>query len=329
MRRREFISLLGGTAAFSWAPAAYSQQSPRAARIGLLSPLSQALAARNVEAFREGLRDLGYVEGRNIAVEQRFANGIIPRLPQLAAELVALKPDAVLVGSSSGIVAAHRATQAIPLIMITLEDPVALGLVKSVARPGTNVTGTWLAGGEALVGKRLGLLKDIVPGVSRVAAFVNPGDATDAPNLRLLPAAARSLGLDLRIFEVREAPDIEPALAHAAGDGAQASFISSSPLFLSNRHQIVAIAARMRLPAIYGWREFADAGGLMSYGPNLPDVYRRSATLIDKVLKGASPADLPVETPIRFELVVNLKTAKALGLTISESFLLLADEVIE
>jgi putative tryptophan/tyrosine transport system substrate-binding protein len=326
MRRREFMAMLGGMAAFSWAPAAHSQQSPRVARIGVLSPLSQALAARNIEAFRHGLRDLGYVEGLNIAVEQRFADGVVPRLPQLAAELVALKPDAVVVGSSSAIVAAHRATQAIPLIMITLEDPVALGLVKSVARPGTNVTGTWVAGGEGLVGKRLGLLKDIVPGVARVAAFANSGDAR---NLRLLPAAARSLGLDLRVFEVREAADIEPALAHAARDGAQAAFISSSPLFFSNRHQIVAIAARMRLPAIYGWREFADAGGLMSYGPNLPDVYRRSATLIDKVLKGASPADLPVETPIRFELVVNLKTAKALGLTISESFLLLADEVIE
>jgi putative ABC transport system substrate-binding protein len=287
------------------------------------------LAARNVAAFRAGLRELGYVEGRNIAIELRFAEGAISRLPQLAAELVALKPDVILVGASSGILAAHRATQSVPLVMITLEDPVALGLVKSIARPATNVTGTWLAGGEALVGKRLGLLRDVVRGMSRVAAMVNPGDATDAPNLRLLPAAARALGLDLHVVEVREASEIDAAFARAARDGMQASFVSSSPLFFANRSQIVAIAARMRLPAMYGWREFADAGGLMSYGPNLPDVYRRSATLIDKILKGASPADLPVETPTRFELVVNLKTANALGLTISDAFLLLADEVIE
>jgi putative ABC transport system substrate-binding protein len=326
MKRREFITLLGGAAA-TWPLAAFAQ-SPRPL-FGLLSPTSQAFAARNVESLRKGLRELGYVEGRNIAMELRYADGVIPRLPQLAAELVALKPDVILVGASSGIVAAHRATQAIPLVMITLENPVALGLVKSVARPGTNVTGTWLADGEALVGKRLGLLKDVVPGLSRVAALVNPLDATDAPNMRLLPTAARTLGLDLGVIEVPTAPELEPALAKAARDGVQASFISSSSLFFSNRREIVAIVARLRLPAMYGWREFADAGGLMSYGPNLPDVYRRSATLIDKILKGASPADLPVETPTRFELVVNLKTAKALGLAIPDAFLLLADEVIE
>jgi putative ABC transport system substrate-binding protein len=328
LKRREFITLLGGAAAV-WPLAARAQQSLGRPLVGLLSPLSQAAAARNVEGFRKGLRDLGYVEGRNIAVEFRYSEGVPARLPELAAELVALNPDVIFAGSASGILAAHRATQTIPLVMVTLTDPIALGLVKSIARPGTNVTGTLLAGGEALAGKRLGLLKDIVPGVSRVAALVNPDDATEAPNLSELPAAAPALGLALQIIEVRDLSELDTAFARAAREGAQALIISQTPLFLSNRSKVVAMAARIRLPAIYGWREFAETGGLASYGPNLPEVYRRSAALVDKILKGASPADLPVETPTRFELVVNLKAAKAIGLTVSESFQLLADEVIE
>jgi putative ABC transport system substrate-binding protein len=329
MRRREFITLLGG-AALAWPLTARAQQ-PASGRpiVGVLAPQSQAASARNVEAFRKGLRDLGYVEGRNITLEIRYADGLPERLPQLAAELVALRPAVIRAGSTAGIVAAHNATQTIPLVGATLEDPIALGLVKSISRPGTNVTGWWLAGDDALVGKRLGLLKDVVPGVSRVAAIVNPGDPSDSPLLRLLPATAHALGLELLVIEARGASELPVAFGNVARDGVQALFISSAPLFSSNRREIVAMAATVRLPAIYGWRAFPEAGGLVSYGPSLPDLYRQSATTVDKILKGASPADLPVEVPTRFELVVNLKTAKALGLKISESFLLLADEVIE
>jgi len=190
------------------------------------------------------------------------------------------------------------------------------------------IVATLVAGDDALVGKRLGMLKDVVPGVSRVAAIVNPGDSSDAPLLRLLPATAHALDLKLLVIEVREASEFPVAFANVARD-VQALFISSSPLFASHRREIVAMAARLHLPAIYGWREFPEAGGLVSYGPSLPDLYRQSATMVDKILKGANPADLPIEVPTRFELVVNLKTAKALGLKVSEPFLLLADEVIE
>ena len=329
MRRRAFIWLLGGAAA-TWPLAARAQQlSPDRPIVGVLAPQSQAASARNVEAFRKGLRDLGYVEGRNITLEIRYGDGLPERLPQLAAELVALKPAVIRAGSTAGLVAVHNATQTIPLVGATLEDPIALGLVKSISRPGTNVTGTWLAGDDALVSKRLGLLKDVVPGVSRVAAIVNPGDSSDTPLLRLLPTTAHAVGLELLVIEARAASELPVAFAHVARDGAQALFISSSPLFTSHRREIVATAARVRLPAIYGWREFPEAGGLASYGPSLPDLYRQSATMVDKILKGANPADLPVEVPTRFELVVNLMTAKALDLKVSEPFLLLADEVIE
>jgi putative ABC transport system substrate-binding protein len=328
MRRRDFITLLGGAAA-AWPIAVHGQQLPTRSLVGLLSPLSEAAAAHNVREFRKGLRDLGYVEGRNIALEFRYSAGNPSRLPQLAAALVALKPDVIMVGSSSGILAASKATQSIPLVMITLESPITLGLIKSIARPGTNVTGTWLAGDEALVSKRLAMLKDVTPGIVRVGAFLNPGDATDSPAFRILPTAARALGLDVRIFEVREASEFDAAFTSAGRVGVQALFVSQSPLFFSNRKEIAAISTRLRLPTMLGWREFPEAGGLMSYGPNLPDIYRRSAAFVDKILKGASPADLPVETPTQFELVVNLKTAKTIGLPISEAFLLLADEVIE
>jgi putative ABC transport system substrate-binding protein len=327
MRRREFISVLGGAAA--WPFAVYAQRTARVPLVGLISPLSEPAAARNVEEFRKGLRDLGYVEGQNIALEFRFAEGRPTRLPELAAALLALKPDVIVAGSSAGILAAHKVTQSIPLVMITLEDPIALGLVRSIPKPGTNVSGTWVAGDEALIAKRLALLKDLARGVPRVGAFLNPGDATDAPAFRLLPAAAHALGVDLHILEVRDATGFKAAFTTAVDAGVQALYVSQSPLFMSNRKEIIAIAARARLPAMYGWREFAEAGGLASYGPNLPDIYGRSAELVDKILKGANPADLPVEIPTRFELVVNLKAAKAMGLTIPDSFVLLADEVIE
>jgi putative ABC transport system substrate-binding protein len=331
MRRREFIAAFGGAAAGSlrWPRIARAQQAPIRPLVGVLSPVSQAGATRNIDALRKELRDLGYIEGRNIVLEFRYADGNVGRMPQIAAELVALRPDVILAFSASAILAVHAVTKTIPLVMGTLEDPVALGLVKSIARPGTNVTGTWLAGDEGLVGKRLALLKDMVPGLTRLGAVVNPDDATDAIALRLLPAVVRALGLELHVVEARDGSAIDAAFRKAAGDGVQALFVSQSPLFNTNRREVAAIADRLRLPTTYGFREFAEAGGLMSYGPSVPEMYRRSAGLVAKILKGASPADLPVEIPTRFELVVNLKAAKQLGLTISDQFMLLADEVIE
>ncbi len=296
LKRREFVSLLGGAAA-AWPLAARAQSPSRAALVGVLSPLSPAAAARNIEALRAGLRDLGYVEGRNLTLALRFAAGVPARLPELAAELVALKPDVILAGSTSGIVAARKATQTIPLIMMITEDPVAMGLISSIARPGGHVTGIWTFGDHSLVAKRLEFLKHVVPGLARIGAILNPGDPADAHYLKVLPAAARALGLDLAVFEARAPADFEMVFTAAARAGMQALFVSQSPLFNSHRADVAAIATRAGLPAIYGFREFAEAGGLMSYAPNLPNVYRQSARLVDKILKGASPADLPVELP--------------------------------
>ena len=326
MRRRDFITLIGG-AAVAWPRSAREQEAPTRPLIGLLSPLEPARATRNVEEFRKGLQDFGLFDGRNVALELRFANGDLSRLPQLAAELVALKPNVIHVGSAAGIQAAHNATETIPLVMITGSNPVALGLVKSIARPGTNITGTWLAANEGLFGKRLALLKEVVPGLARVGVMFNPDEIH--MGLRLLPPAARALDLELHFIEVRATSELDAAFAKAAREGMNALYIIGGPLFDSNRRAVAAIAERVRLPAIYVWREYAEAGGLISYGPSLPHIYRSSARIVAKILKGRSPAELPVEIARRYELVVNLKTAKTLGLTISESFLLLADEVIE
>jgi putative ABC transport system substrate-binding protein len=329
MKRREFIALLGGAAA---AVPLSARAQPASGRplVGVLVPISAAAAARNIEALRAGLREFRYVEGRNIWLEFRYADGVSTRLAALAAELAARKPDIIVAGSPAGALAAHGATRTIPIVMISLLDPVTLGVVKSIARPGGNVTGIWSAGGnDALIGKRIDLLKEIVPGLSRMGILVDPRDPADAIVLRFLPAAARALGVTYQVFEVRTPDDLDAAFAQAARDGIQGLFINQTPFFLSNRAKIVALAAGARLPAIYGFREFAVAGGLMAYGSSLPGAYTQVARLVDKILKGAKPADLPVEQATNYELVVNLKTAKALGLKIPASFLLRADEVIE
>jgi ABC-type uncharacterized transport system substrate-binding protein len=327
MKRREFITLLGGTAA--WPLAAGAQQPTGQPLVGLLSPLSAAAWVHIVGAFRRGMRDLGYVEGANVAFAFRFADGQVAKLPALANELVALKPAVIAVGSTAAVLEAHKATRTIPIIMVMSQDPTAVGLAASLARPGGNVTGFWAEGDEALIGKQLDLLAHAVPGISRVGVMVNPDDTTDARSLKALPAAARALGLVVRVLDVRAAAEFEPAIAAAVREGLQGLHVSASPLFYANRTQVTAIAARAGLPAIYGFREFAMAGGLISYAASLPDIWRRIAGLVDKILKGASPGDLPIERPTQFELVVNLKTAKSMGLTIPEPFLLLADEVIE
>jgi putative ABC transport system substrate-binding protein len=275
------------------------------------------------------MRDLGYMEGRNVAFALRFAEGDVTRLPALAHELVNLNPAVIVVGSPAAVREVHNATRTIPIVMNTSYDPMALGVAVSMARPGSNVTGFWSEGDEALIGKRLELLKHASPGISRVGVMVNPDDAGDARPLDALPAAARALGLTVRVLEVRTAAEFEPAFAAAAREGLEGLHVSQVPLFNSRRAEVTALAARARLPAIYSFREFAVAGGLISYAASLPDIYRRFASQVDKILKGAIPGDLPIERATRFELVVNLKTAKAIGLTIPEPFLLLADELIE
>jgi putative tryptophan/tyrosine transport system substrate-binding protein len=328
MKRRDFITLLGSTAA-SWPLAARAQQAAMPS-IGVLSPGSAAISARSIAALRQGLRNLGYVEGRNIAIEYRFAEGISERLSRFATELVALKPVLIVVGSTTGIVRASRITQTVPLIVIgATEDPVRLGLAESFARPGGNVTGFLLTLDQDILGKRFQLLRDAIPGLSRVGVMSNPDSPGDTAELRMVPSVAGHFGLQYRLLEVRTVDELEAAFATATRDDLQALYISWNPIFSVHRARVVAMAASLRLPAIYGFRDFVQSGGLMSYGPDLPDLYRRSATYIDKILKGEKVGELPLQLAERYELVLNLKTVKALGLSISEAFMLVADEVIE
>ena len=328
MKRREFITIMGGAAA--WPLAIRAEQPSGRPLIALLSPLSAATATRNIAGFRNGLRDLGFIEGRNIFLALRFAGGMAERVPALARELVDLKPDVLIAAPESSLAAVRALTTTVPILTIWLLDPVLTGTVESIAHPGQNVTGTWIAFDDALVGKRLELLKEAVPGVVRVALFVNPADSTDKAMIDLATNAARALGLTLTVIQVRDAAGIEAAFATAARDGAQAVFVSQSPFFNTHRAEFAERAQGARLPAIYGFREFALAGGMMSYGPSLPAVYQRFAILVDKiVLKGDKPGNLPIEVPTRFELVINLKAANAIGLDIPEAFLIRADDVIE
>jgi ABC-type uncharacterized transport system substrate-binding protein len=328
MKRREFITLVGGAAA-AWPFAARAQQEPIRPLIALLSPLSAATASRNVAAFRSALRDYGYVEGRNMTLVLRFGEGAPERMEVLARELVALKPDVLLAGSLSGAQAGRVATQTIPIVTVTPEDPVTSGFGQSIAKPGGNVTGTWLLGDDALVGKRLDFLKLAVPGLARVGALINPDEPTDRVQTSKLLPASRALNLDTKVFEVRDVTKLDTVASEVARAGVEGLYVGHGPTLNTARVQITAWAARLKLPAMYGFREFVDVGGLMSYGPNLPDIYRQSARLVDRVLKGANPADLPFELPARYELIVNLKTAKTIGLKMPDSFVLLADEVIE
>src|SRR5947209_420513 len=327
MKRREFIAMLSGAAA--WPLAARAQQ-PAVPVIGVMSPLLVATAARNLSALRSGLRDLGYTESRNIKIESRFADGVAERFPALIADLMALKPAAILVGSTTAILAARKVTRTIPLIWFgSVDDPVAFGLVESFARPGGNVTGFLLSSDARMVSKRLQLLLDAAPGFSRVGVLLAPDYATADGTLKSIPPAARGLGLEVGVYEVRSETELEAVFAAAARDGMQALYVSETPHLLIRRAEIAAKVAIMRLPAIYPFKEYAQSGGLMSYGSDLPDLYRRAAVYVDKILKGNNPGELPLQSAEKFELVVNLKAAKALGLTIPESFLLRADEVIE
>src|SRR5438477_2963403 len=331
MRRREFITFLGGLAA-AWPITARAQQAAKVARIGYLAS-DLASSPHQHEAFRQGLRDLAYVEGRNVVIEYRDAEGKIERHPALAAELVALKVD-VIVTENSTLAArvAKQATTTIPIVFTSVGDPLESGLVTSLARPGGNVTGLSSLGPE-LVGKRLELLKEGVPGVSRVAVLWLPGalgERTDKDMLTAADVAARVLGVRLQFVEAaRDPADFDRAFSDMTSARAGALTVLPSNRFERDRRRLVDLAAKNGLPAVYTSREFVDAGGLMSYGANQPDLFRRAATYVDKILKGAKPGDLAVEQPTTFELVINLKTAKALGLTIPQSVLARADEVIQ
>ena len=325
-RRDTVLALLAlGAAPF----AAEAQQAAKVARIGYLSPhLTAGLQLR--DAFLQGLRDPGYVEGRNIVIEYRDAEGKRERLPALAAELVALKVDVILAeGGTLGPRVAMQATTTIPIVFAA-GDPVGSGLVTSLARPGGNVTGLSSIGPE-LVGKRLELLKQAVPGVDRVAILRQPvalGERTAKDMLKAADAAARALGVQPQFVEARDPDELARAFSDMTSARAGALTVLPANMFLREHRRLVDLAAKNRLPAVYTSRDFVDAGGLMSYGANQADLFRRAATYVDKILKGAKPGDLPVEHPTKFELVINLKTAKALGLTIPQSVLAHADEVI-
>ena len=326
MDRRAFVTMV--SASILAAPlAAESQQAGKVARIGYLAPSPEPLH----EAFRQGLRDLGYVEGRNIVIEYRDAGGKVERLPALAAELVALNVDIIVAPNTPAALAAKQATRTLPIVFAFTADPVTSGLVTSLARPGENVTGLSLFGPE-LTGKCLELLKQAVPGANRVAFLWQPGaldERTEKHWFKEAESTAQALGVRLQFVAARGPSDFDRAFSDMARARADALSVLGGSMLFAERKRVVDLAAKKRLPAVYSWREFVDVGGLMAYGPNLPDLLRRAATYVDKILKGAKPADLPVEQPTKFELVINLKTAKALGLTIPQSLLVRADEIIQ
>ena len=285
MRRRQFVGLVAGAAV--WPLAARGQSSSGRRLIGFLSPTTSAVGARLYQPLHTGLRDLGYVEGRDIRLEFRYADGMVSRLPDLAAELVALKPDVIIAGSTPGTLAAHRATRTIPIVMITLLDPVGLGVVKSIPRPGGNITGIWTFGGaDALIGKRIGLLKEVVPNLSRIAIMIAAGDAAGETTKKVLPATARALDVTYKVFQLAATAEFDAVFAQVAREGWQGLFIDQSPFFLARRREVAAAAARVRLPAIYGYRDHAEAGGLMSYGSSLTAAYALAARLVDKISQG-------------------------------------------
>ena len=325
MRRREFINLFCSTAACPFA--AVAQTLPNIPRVGYVSVNKPTVGAYGLEAFRQGLRALGYVEGQTIALEVRWAEGHVERMPELLVELVGLKMDVIVVSGGQGALAAKKATATIPIVMFS-GDPVGTGLVASLSRPGGNVTGMSNFN-EAISGKRLQLLKELVPELARVGVLRNPTNPVHAIVWQQTDVAARKLGVELQPFDARRADDFDAAFAAAKRGNAQALLAFDDPLTYAHRSRVMALAASSRLPAMYGFREFPDEGGLISYGPSLVAFLARAAAFVDKILKGAKPADLPIEQPTKFELIFNLRTAQALGLTVPPSLLARADEVIE
>jgi len=327
MRRREFITLLGG-AAVTWPLAALAQQAGRIHRVAIFSTTGRDRVWHLHQALVDSLRELGHVEGKNVVFEHRFAEGKMERLASIAAELVSLSPEVIVVGPNTSVRAVMQASSSIPIVMTASAEPVASGLIDSLARPGGHITGMTLDVTPETYGLRLQFLKEIHAEISRVAILWNP-DAIGIKALQDTEDAAKRLGIALAPHEVRRIADLEAAFGSIGKEAVDGLIVFNDGLTYARRREIIDFAARQRVPTMYGSREYVDDGGLISYGANLAAIYRRAAHFVDKILKGARPGELPVELPSQLELFINLKTAKALGLTIPASFLLRADVVIE
>jgi len=325
MMRRDFITLLGGAVA-ALPLAARAQQPAKLPTIGYLGTAAASAWAPWTAAFVQRLRELGWIEGRTVAIQYRWAEGRAERWAEIASEFVRLKVDVIVSGGNAAVVA-KQASTVIPIVFALVDDPVGMGLVASLARPGGNVTGLAMQSID-LAGKRLALLREVVPGLRRLAIIANAEYPFAMLEMAEFQTAARTLGLDVAPFEIRRAEDIVPAFEALEGR-ADALYVVGDALVITHRIRINTLALAARLPTIHVAREFVESGGLMSYGPNFADLFRRAADYVDKILRGTKPAEIPVEQPTKFDLVINLTTAKALGLTIPESFLLRADEVIE
>jgi putative ABC transport system substrate-binding protein len=326
IRRREFIFTLGGAVA-AWPLAARAQQPGKLPTIGFLGAGTLSAWSRRVASFVQRLRELGWIEGHTIAIEYRWADGSTGRLPNIAAEFARLRVDVIVTAGTPAAIAVKQATSVIPIVFATTGDPIGNGLVATLARPGGNATGLSTQQTD-LAGKRLELLRELVPRLSRLAILTNISNPSNILEREEVRTMARALGVEVITLEIRRAEDIPPAF-ETLKNGADALYIPPDPLVISELNRINALVLSARLPTMHGSGEYVEAGGLMSYGPNFPDLFRRAADYVDKILRGAKPGDIPVEQPTKFDLVINLTTAKALGLTIPESFLLRADEVIE
>jgi ABC-type uncharacterized transport system substrate-binding protein len=327
MTRRELIALLASTTAAGW-PEALQAQQQRLFRIGFLGNSTAALESDLVEPFRQGLRELGYVEGQNVVIEYRWAEGRYERFPALIAELVGAKVDVIVTAGTPSALAVKQSAPSIPLVMVAVGDPIGSGLIASFARPGGNATGLTSIAPE-LEGKRLELLREVLPNVSTVAILWNPANAYMATSEREVHIAAEALGMKVLSFPVRTLEELEAAFGLIGREHPSALNVLADRVFLHNRDRIVEFALSHRLPGVHAYRELVLSGGLMSYGPNYADMHKRAASYVDKIFKGTKPAELPVQAPTKFELALNIKTAKILGLTIPGTVLARADEVIE
>jgi putative ABC transport system substrate-binding protein len=327
-KSKNFLGLALGASLLAFSLSVEAQQPPPAIRVGFLHAGSMSVRLPHLEAFRQGLREHGYIEGKNLAIEVRFAEGKLDRLSDLAEELVSLKVDVIAAGTTRAMQAAKKTTATIPIVMVGASDPVTSGLVAGLARPGGNVTGLSLLATE-LGGKRLELLKESLPKIQRVGVLDSGTGGTFALQLKETETAAKALGVQLQLFKMQSANDFDATFSRLTKERIDALTVPTAPLFDANIKKFADLTTINRVPTIYGFTEFVDAGGLMSYGPSLPDIYRRAATYVDKILKGRKPTDLPVEQPTKFEFIINLKTAKQIGLTIPQSVLYRADKVIK
>ena len=327
MKRREFIALLGLGSAAAALPLAAAAQ-PKIPRIGFMGNSTAALEANLLDAFREGLQELGYEEGRNIIIEYRWADGKYDRFPALVAELIAAKVDAIVTAGTPAALAVKKATTTVPLVMVAVGDPVGTGLVPSLARPGGNLTGLSSVAPD-LEGKRLQLLREVVPALSHVAMFINSLNPFHISSMKQARTAAQAMGIKLQLHDIRKSEDLDDAFAAIRKERPDALLILADRVFLHNRERMMDFTREQRLPNVNAYKELVEVGGLMSYGPSYEDMHKRAAIYVDKILKGAKPADLPIEQPSKFTFIVNLKAAKALGVTVPPQLLGLSDQLIE